>query len=206
MSPPFPSENNVCVRGCYTKPSTNIRCVVFASGIHSVSFGNFSISKHCAGVKLPLILKLPSLLVHFSRVISMGSEVKMFWVTAGPASNAVVKNANSTRRVLSSMNNPRNTMSVICSLASEFLRKAKLAISVILYVAKPRPAFVWFPNFNVRPKKSLVVLREKLPKMLWGYSLSSHNISCLLCLLCHAPGLVSAGALSFLSKTTWQRN
>jgi len=163
-----------------------------------VSFDNFSVCKNGKWVKLSLILELPALCVHVAHVVNARSFSNMIRVATGTAADAGMKYFKSESYVPSVCDNPRNSVCVICSLSSVFSRKAKLAVAILLNMALPRPAFVWDSYFYMRPKEVFVMLGQELRKVFGWDNLRLHNICCLLCLLCHAPGLRPSVAGAFL--------
>lgn len=140
-----------------------------------------------------------TLINHVLSVFFLSSWAKVMRVTTPSGVNAGVKNFKSIRNITFMVGNPRNfvTSKRPSPILVQWIIAMKLAVSVRQKSSFPSPAFFFGEYFHLGPKSSLDFLGKNLIKVRWGYRLCSHNISCLLCLLCHAPGLVIAGAFLF---------
>lgn len=133
----------------------------------------------------------PALIVHVLEVLALRAGSKVMRIAAGLAGNARMQNIQANRNVGFVVDNPRNDMPAKGVL---FPKQSNTHNSVpAIITCDPRPACRFTPTFNLGPKTVLKFLREYLREQLGRDRLAIHN-SYFSRLLCHAPGLVSAGA------------
>lgn len=172
----------------------------FTAGIGISDISDFFVIKLCKSVRLSAAsVVLMPLLAFVLHVVIVRSNSKMVRIAARRTRNAGMQNKKATRRIASTCNYPCYSMGVECSHGAEKGLDCNLPIPLFLGVGRPWPAFFSASDFNVRPKTLLKFLGENLLNQCLRYNLCPHNISCLLCLLCHAFGCLqrNARALSF---------
>lgn len=193
MRPSFSSNDIAHVGRTYSYLPCKFKLATLALLEPCPNLQNDFVGEPSQRIEFSLVLKLPTLLVHLSHVVGVGSNPEVFPVAARPSSDTGVENAQAVRGVASGVNNPRNPVGVEGSDSSELLGDSRLSISVLLDVSGPRPAFVLASDYHMGPKQIFEVVRQYLIQGFGGYNLRSHNICRLLCLLCHAPGMPIRG-------------
>jgi hypothetical protein len=158
---------------------------------------------------LPSQNRLSALLCSVAAVVFIVACIQVFWVHAPSTMfhGAAMKNQWFAFGYRADMQNVRR--GVRPDIGRKFIRFAKTsadnsmpltgAIAVlagIVSCSRPQPASVWMRVFgHFRPKALWEVCRQSLRSKILRSNFDLHNFSRLI--LCHAPGLPTAGAFSF---------